>query len=142
MKIFICLIVLSLSLVYSCGTKECYVLADIRNETNDTILLKLEYDTVYYNRDCKHTRDEILSMPMAEPGIIIVKTDSNKYTKDFLLSPNSCLAVGGGCVNPSLLYSKMKILKKKDSIVIIGRENINNFFKKRGNGGLFRYLIK
>jgi hypothetical protein len=141
MKPLIYLIFIILAITTSCAM-DYIVMAEICNETYDTVHLKLEYDTMYImEKYSNYNKNDILKAPYADSGIIILKTDSTNYTKEFIIYPTCCLAVGGGNALPQMWYSKMTIFHGNDSSVFVGRDNIDKIFKKTDNN-LFKYIIK
>lgn len=140
MKNIIILFSISLISLTSCDPN---MKTDLCNDTDESIILKVQLDIPYI----KQTRNDLpiidfLLLNKYDSTIIAIKIDSLKYSGDFSIRPHTCYQIDGG-INPvpSMYYSRMEIQSKSDTIVIIGRENINNSFKEYDNYR-FRLTIK
>jgi hypothetical protein len=136
------LLVLAMFLIRSCAMDPCLV-CELCNESKDTILVKLEYDTDFI----KETRSdlspkEILALPIDDSGMVVLHTDSMSFTKEFFVKPFSKIMMdGGNNPVPKMYFSKLKIFHEKDSVIVLGRENINKAFVKE-HGFTYRLKIK
>lgn len=102
------------------------------NDTDENIILKVQLDTLYIkeNRDDLPILDFLL-LHKYDTTISAIRIDSLIYNGDFLIKPKTCYPIDGG-INPvpSMYFSRMEIQSKSDTIVIVGRKNINNSFKE------------
>ncbi len=143
MKTLLPILFLVFALTTSCDP---LFIAELRNDTNDTIHLKIELDTTHIRQDIKKYElnvemKEYLNIS-ADSGFIIQETDLEKFTRDFLIFPKTTIPMDiSNKHSPSFSYSKMTILHRNDSIVLAGSENINKAFKKI-TGFTFRLIIK
>ena len=105
------------------------------NETNDSIILKVQLDTTYIKANrADISIFEFLPVIDFDTAISLIKIDSSGYFGTYFISPNSCYQIDGGISPlPSMNFSMMEIQSKLDTLVIKGRENINHSFIEYDN---------